>query len=105
MFNEVESLLQQAGTGEIDRQSVRQSAGEHVGSMDGAQLQQHLQTAADNANQSGQPEVAQQLVTLISQHGSDPEGLKQEAISLITSNPQILQHFEPAFAKGILGKI
>ncbi len=105
MFNEVEGLLQRVTTGEVDQSAVSQSANQHVSSMGGDQLKQNLQTAADNANQNGQSGIAQQIMGLISQHGSNPQDLKQEAISLITSNPQILQHFEPEFAKGILGRI
>jgi hypothetical protein len=105
MFNEVEGLLQRVTTGEIDQNSVSQAATEHVSNIDSSQLTQNLQTAADNANQNGQGDVAQQITGLLSQHGSDPQSLKQAAISLITSNPQILQHFEPEFAKNILGRI
>ncbi len=105
MFNEVENMLGRVTTGEVDQSSVGQAASEHIGSMDGSQVQQQLQTAADNASRNGQGDVAQQIAGLISQHGSDPQALKQEAISLVTSNPQILEHFEPAFAKGILGRI
>jgi predicted molibdopterin-dependent oxidoreductase YjgC len=105
MMNEVEGLLQRVTTGEIDQTSVLQAADEHVSNMDQQQLKTHLQNAANNASQNGQNDIAQQIMSLISQHGSNPQSLKQEAISLITSNPQILQHFEPQFAKGILGRI
>ncbi len=105
MFDEVQSLVQKVTTGETDSQSVQQAAQQHVGSMSGTQITQHLQTAADNANQAGQTGIAQQLMGLISQHGSDTQTLQQKAISLISSNPQILQHFEPEFAKGILNRI
>ncbi len=105
MFNEVEGLLQRAVTGEIDSASVSQAANEHVASMDQNQLQQHVQTAADNANQNGQSDIAQQLMGLVSQHGANPQGLKDAVVSLISNNPQILQQFEPSFAKDILSRI
>ncbi len=105
MFNEVEGLLQRVTTGEVDQSAVSQSASEHVSSMDGEQVKQNLQTAADNANQNGESGIAQQIMTLISQHGSNPEALKQGAISLITSNPQILQHFESDFARNVLSRL
>ncbi|HET9096922.1 MAG TPA: hypothetical protein VFN37_09685 [Candidatus Baltobacteraceae bacterium] len=73
--------------------------------MSHEQLTQNLQTAAQNAQQNGSEDVAQQIMGLLSQHGSNPQSLKQEAISLITKNPQILQHFEPQFAKDVLSRI
>jgi len=105
MFNEVEGLLQRVTTGEVDQPSVSQAANDHVSSMDPSQLSQHLQTAADNANQNGQGDLAQQLMSVVSQNSSNPQGLKQAAISLITNNPQVLQQFAPDFAKGILNRI
>jgi hypothetical protein len=105
MMNEVAGLLQRVTTGEIDQPSVSQAATDHVSNMSHDQLTQNLQTAAQNAQQSGSGDVAQQIMGLLSQHGSNPQGLKQEAISLITSNPQLLQHFEPQFAKDILNRI
>jgi hypothetical protein len=105
MFNEVQNLLSRVTTGEIDTSSVSQAANDHVQNMDHEQLKNNLQTAADNANQGGQSGLAQQIMGLISQHGSNPQGLKEAVTSLISSNPQILQQFEPGFAKGILGRI
>ncbi len=105
MFNEVEGLLQRVTTGDVDQSAVSQSASHHVSSMDGQQLKQNLQTAADNANQNGESGIAQQIIALISQHGSNPEGVKEEAISLITNNPQILQHFESDFARNVLSRL
>lgn len=104
MFNEVQGLLQRVTTGEVDQSKVSQAAEEHVSQMDQSQVQQHLQTAADNATQNGQTGIAQQIVGIL-QGSKDPDTLKQEAISLIQSNPQILQHFAPDFARGLLGKI
>jgi hypothetical protein len=105
MFNEVQGLLQRVVTGEIDQSSVSQAAQEHVSSIDPGQLTQALQTAANNANQNGQSGIAGQITQLLSQHGSNPQSLQQEAISLISSNPQILQHFEPQFAKNVLDRL
>lgn len=105
MFNEVEGMLQRVTTGEIDTSSVSQAAGDHVQNMDHEELKNNLQNAADNANQNGQSGVAQQIMGLISQHGSNPQGLKDAAVSLISSNPQILQQFEPGFVQNILSRI
>jgi hypothetical protein len=105
MMNEVAGLLQRVTTGEIDQSSVSQSAANQVSNMSHEELTQNLQNAATNADRNGFGELAQQIGGLLSQHGSNPQTLKQEAISLISSNPQILQHFEPEFARGILSRI
>lgn len=105
MMNEVEGLLQRVTTGEIDQPAVSQAASEHVSNMSHEQLTQNLQNAAQTAQQNGNEGLAQQIMGLVSQHGSNPQDLKQEAISLISSNPQILQHFEPQFAKDLLNRI
>jgi len=104
MFNEVQGLLHQV-TGGGDGQALSQAVQDHLGSMSHEDLKQHLQTAADNASASGQGGIAQQIMGLLGQHGSNPGGLKSEAISMITSNPQILEHFAPDFAKGLLSRI
>lgn len=105
MFNEVTGLLQQVTSGQVDPQSVSQAANDHVGSMDPSDVSQHLQTAADNANQNGQGDVAQVIIGIIERDGTNIDALKTDAIGLITSNPQILQHFAPEFAQGVLGRL
>lgn len=105
MFNDVQGLLQRVTTGEVDGSSVSQAAGDHLASMDQGELTQHLQTAADSATQKGQTSLAQQIMGVLSRNGSNPQGLKQDAVSLIAANPGILEHFAPDFAKGILGRI
>lgn len=105
MFNEVEGLIQKTVSGEIDRSSVSTAANDHVSSMNQSELTQHLQTAADNANQNGQSGIAQQILAIVEKDRSNPEALKQDAIQLIQSNPQILSHFAPDFAKSILGRL
>ena len=104
MFNEVEGLLQQVTSGG-NEQAIAQAVEQHVGAMSGQQVQGQLQSAASNASNNGQPDIAQQITSLLQQHQNDPEGLKGEVISLIQNNPQILQHFEPDFAKGLLSRI
>lgn len=105
MFNEVQGLLQRVTTGEIDQSAVSNAAADHVQSADPEQLKQSLQSAADTANQNGRSDIGQQITGLLSRNGSNPQGLKQQVISLITSNPQILAHFEPDFVKNILGRV
>lgn len=105
MFNEVEGLVQKVTTGEIDRQSVSVSAQQEVNTMPHEEVAQHVETAADNAQQNGQPDLANQLMQMLQQHGSDPQALKQDVVSLISSNPQIIQHFAPEFAQRILGSL
>jgi predicted YcjX-like family ATPase len=105
MMNEVSGLLQRFTTGEIDQSNVSQAANDHVSNMSHDQLTQNMQNAAQNAQQNGNGDVAQQIMGLLSQHGSNPQSLKQAVISLVSGNPQILQHFTPDFAKGILNRI
>ncbi|HEV3153445.1 MAG TPA: hypothetical protein VGZ02_06565 [Candidatus Baltobacteraceae bacterium] len=105
MFNEVENLVQRVTTGEIDPGAVSQAAGDHVSSIPSEQLGEHLQTAVQNANNSGQTDIAQQLVGLLQQHETGGQGLQQQVASLISSNPQILQYFEPEFVRNILAKV
>ncbi len=105
MFNEVSGLLRQVTTGQTDQQSVSKAATDHVATMPSGELTQHLQTAADNANQNGQPDVAQQIIGIIERDGTNTEALKRDAVSVISSNPQILEQFAPDFAKGLLSRI
>ena len=105
MFQEFEGMAQKLLSGEIDPQAVTDAAAQHVNSMDASELQQHAQTAADNAQQSGNEGLAQQLSSLVQQYQSNPEGLKREIVSLISNNPQVLQQFAPAFAQKILGSL
>ena len=105
MFNELVGILQQVTSGQVDQQAVSQAANDHVSSMDHSELTQNLQTAADNANQNGQGDIGQLIMGMIQRNGTNPEGLKEDAISLITNNPQILEQFAPDFAKGLLGRI
>ncbi len=105
MFNEVEGLLSRVSSGAADPQAVQQATSDHVASMAPADVEQHLQTAADNAKQNGQNGIATQIMAMLSQGRANPQGLKEQAISFISSNPQILAHFESEFAKGILSKI
>ncbi len=105
MFQEFEGLLQRVASGEVDLQSIGQAAGQHVNPMDSSELSQHVQTAASNAQQNGDIGIATQLVSLLEQYRSNPDGLKGEVVDLIKNNPQILQHFAPDFAKNILGAL
>jgi len=105
MFQDIENFVGKITTGEIDQQSVSDATTEHVSTMPAQDVAQHVQTAAQNAEQNGQPDIAQQLVQLASTSRSDPEALKQGVISLISSNPQILQHFAPAFAQRIMASL
>lgn len=102
MFNEVRTLIEQASSGE-GQQAVQKAATDHIQQMNDTELQQKTQDAAQNAKQSGDTSIAQVLETLV----SNPQGgdIKSRVISLVTSNPQILQHFEPDFAKNILSRV
>lgn len=105
MFSEVEGFVRKITTGEIDQQSVSQAASEQVNTMPHEEVAQNVQTAAQNAEQNGQPDLARQIMQMVQQHGSDPQALKQDVVSLISSNPQIIGHFAPEFAQRILGAL
>lgn len=104
MFN-IENLIGQFTGSNANPQAVEGAATEHLSEMDSGELAQHLQTAADNANQNGNNDVAGAISGLISQNQGNPQGLKDAAISYIKNNPQVLTHFAPPFAQGILSRI
>lgn len=91
MFQEFEGMAQKLAAGGLD-------------SMDGNQLQQHVQTAADTAQQNGNQQLAQQLTSLLQQYEANPEGLKSEIVNLIKNDPQILEQFAPEF-KSLIGSL
>lgn len=105
MFQEFEGMAQKLMSGDIDPQAVNDAVAQHVNSLDANELQQHAQTAADNAQQSGNERLAQQLSSLVQQYQSNPEGLKGEIVSVISNNAEILQQFAPEFAQKILGSL
>jgi hypothetical protein len=105
MFQQFEDMAQKLVSGDIDPQAVGDAAAEHVNSMDASEVQQHAQTAADNAQQNGNEGLAQQLTSLVQQYQSNPEGLKGELVTLISNNPQVIQQFAPEFAQKILGSL
>ncbi len=114
MFDNLENLAQQALgekldpqalAGNLDPQAVGQAVSEHLGTMDGGQVADHLQTAATNLQQQGQGDMAQQAMALVSQLQSNPAGAKDAIVAFVSSNPQVLQHFAPSFAQGILSRL
>jgi len=105
MFDDLKNMAEQALGGNLDPQAVEQAAGEHLNSMDNSQIADHLQTAATNLQQQGQGDLAQQAMSLISQVQTNPSGAKDAIASFVSSNPQVLQHFAPGFAQGILSRI
>ena len=86
-------------------QNVEQAASEHVGSLSPDEVSNHLQTAADNARQNGQNDIAKELEQMVAQRQVDPQGLKDAAVSYIKANPQVLTHFAPSFAQGLLNRV
>lgn len=100
-----QNLMQQLTSGQVDQSQIEQGAAEHVNSMDHNELQGHLQTAANNAQQSGQSGFAQQIMGLLSSNSGNPQGLRGGVVNLITQNPQILERFAPGFAQGILQRV
>jgi hypothetical protein len=105
MFQQIEGMMQQVASGQIDQQSLNQAADQHINSMDPNVVQQHVATAAATAQENGDTGVAGMLMDLLNRQGSNSQGLQGELISIVTNNPQILQHFAPEFAQGILSKL
>ncbi|MFN2528175.1 MAG: hypothetical protein ABR584_05605 [Candidatus Baltobacteraceae bacterium] len=100
----IQNMIQEATGGE-NVQQLETAARDHISSMDSGDLTQHLQTGANNASQAGQHEVAQELTKMVEQRQVDPQALKDMAVSYIKSNPQVLTHFAPTFAQGILNRV
>lgn len=103
MFNEVKTILSSLDNSG-NNQAVQQAAGDHVQNMNESQVQQHVETAANNAAQKGDGDAAQILSSLVSSARSGGD-IKQALIQQLTSNPQLLEHFAPEFAKGILSRV
>lgn len=104
MFGEIASMVGRVVAEQGDNGAMGEAAGDHVGAMDASEVQQHVETAAANAAQNGAPDVAQLLTGLLSR-SANGESLKQGFVELVSSNPQILQHFVPEFAQGLLSRI
>ena len=100
----LQSLIQDA-TGGGNSQQLEQAAQDHLSNMSGEEVTQHLQTAANNAQQNGQQDVAQELMGMVEQRRADPNALKDMAVSYIRSNPQVLTQFAPSFTQGILNRV
>jgi hypothetical protein len=87
MFN-IENMLQQVTQGNSDPQTIEDAAHEHVDSLGANELSGHLHTAASNMTETGEMGLAKQLEEMIQRRQSDPEALKDDAVSFIRSNPQ-----------------
>ncbi len=98
-------VLKGLAGGQLDPQSLGQAASDHLGTLDSGQIADHLQTAASNLQANGQGDLASQATTLISQISSNPDGAVTDVTTFIQSNPQVLEHFAPDFAQGILSKL
>lgn len=105
MVGEVAALLERFGGGSVEsRESAQEAAEDHVQSLPADEVEDHVQTAAENARSSGQSDVAELLERVLS-GGASEEDLKAGLIAAVQSNPQILAHFAPSFAQGILSRI
>lgn len=105
MFDAIRNIATQAMSGQLDSSTVGQALSDHLNTVDNDQLGDHLQTAASNLQANGQGDIAQQLEGLASQIASNPSGVKESVVSLITNNPQLLQQFAPEFVQGIASKL
>lgn len=101
----MEGALKRAVSGEIDSNSLQQATQQHVQSADPQAVANNMQTAASNAQQNGQPDLAQQITSMLQQHKDNPQALKDDLVSLVKNNPQVLQHFEQDFAQKILSRV
>jgi hypothetical protein len=105
MFNDIEGALKRAVSGEVDGNALGQAAEQHVQSADPNAVQSQMETAANNAQQNGQPDLAQQIMSMLQQHKDDPQALKSDLVTLVKNNPQVLQHFQQEFSQKILGRL
>jgi hypothetical protein len=105
MFDSIKNVVEQAIAGNLDSQSLGQAAGAHLDSVSDDQLADHLQTAGSNLQQQGQGDLAQQVTSLIGQLQSNPSEARATIVAFIQNNPQVLQHFAPQFAQGILSRV
>ncbi|MBV9080938.1 MAG: hypothetical protein JO102_07460 [Elusimicrobia bacterium] len=83
---------------------VGKAAADHVADMPADEVADHLQSAADKAAQAGQDDTAQELLQMVEQRKADPDALKNMAVGYIKEHPEVLQHFAPSFAQGILNR-
>jgi 23S rRNA G2445 N2-methylase RlmL len=105
MFDSIKSIASQMMSGNLDSATVGQAVSDHLGAVGNDQLTDHLQAAAANLQQNGQTDYAQQATALAQQVGTNPSGVRDSLVSLITNNPQILQQFLPEFAAGIASRL
>ena len=59
MFVEVKTLAERTISGDVEPQALQQAATDHLNSMDQGEITDHLQTAATNLQNQGQPDLAQ----------------------------------------------
>jgi hypothetical protein len=103
MLGQFQQLMQDVTGGNADPQAVAQAAEQHFQGTDTSQVRNQLATAQNNASQSGNQGLADAIGNAL-QRGNDRQSLINEAVSLVSQNPSILQHFEPSLAQGILSR-
>ena len=103
-MNEIESFVRSAVDGSVDPAQLESAADRHVSTMAPQDVAAQLQTAATNAQQNGRPDFAEQLQAIVQQHGVSSESLKDAAVAYVKDNPDVLAHFAPSFAQGIIAK-
>jgi hypothetical protein len=105
IFGNIENVIRQVTGGQIDPQSLERAVMEHLSQTGSGDVAGHLRDAATTASQNGQPGIAQELMDMVAQHQANPEGLRDAAIAYIKSKPEVLTHFAPPFAQGILNRV
>ena len=102
-MNNVQTLLKQTLDNDGNAEAVGQAAAHHVESLPPDQVQSHVQSAVNHAEENGDADAAHTLRNVLTR-GSGGD-IKSALISYVTSHPQILEHFEPEFARNILGRL
>ncbi len=105
VFDAIKNAAQEMTSGNLDSNKVGQAVSDHLDSVSGDQLSDHLQTAASNLQQNGQSDLAGQVTALVQQISSNPSGAKDTIVAFVTNNPAVLQHFSPDFIAGIASKL
>lgn len=103
MFDQLKNMVM----GQIenaDPTQIAAAAQQHVGDMPHNELIDHVQTAVSNMQQSD-PDMASKLQGLVQEVSQNPSDFKGAVVGFIQSNPQVLQHFAPDFAQGVLSKV
>ena len=105
MFDSIKGALEQAVSGNLDPQQLQGAVAQHVEEVGPQQAANHLENAANNAQAQGDTGLAEQAFSLVQQVRQDPSQAQSAIVNFVKNNPEILQHFAPEVAQGILSKL